>query len=224
MAALDLIYPKYCFGCRKKGVYLCTSCMKDLKKIAQICPECRRPSTIGMTHPGCRKSETLEGLYSIWPYRGVVRKAILALKYKFAREVAKELSLMAGKYLRGNKVFFGKNAILIPIPIDKKRGRWRGFNQVEEIGKLLSREMNWDYQPNLLIRKKSARPQTELGMRERFSNIKGAFSLKDKVGFPKARFIVIFDDVWTTGATLKEAAKVLKREGIKKVWGLTIAR
>ena len=80
--------------------------------------------------------------------------------------------------------------------------------------------------PDLLIISKKTKPQTKLDKKDRISNIKGAFKYnKEFSNFLISQLpVIIFDDVWTTGATLKEGAKVLKNNGFKKVWGLTLAR
>jgi ComF family protein len=179
----------------------------------------------------------LDGLVFLWPYGGVVRKAILGLKYKYASQVAGELASHAVEYLQKRKVVLPIKSTLVSIPLYWFRENWRGFNQVEEIGKLVASSMQWGFRGDLLIRKKLARPQTELRGKERRENIRGVFSLNPNyklriTNYPPGQrpsraggqSLILFDDVLTTGATMKEAAKVLKRSGAKKVWGLTIAR
>ena len=82
--------------------------------------------------------------------------------------------------------------------------------------------MNWTFLPDLLIKKQSTLSQVELKGDERRQNLKGAFTLNLKVQIPDS--VLLFDDVFTTGSTIRESGKVLKRAGVKKVWGLTIAR
>jgi competence protein ComFC len=85
--------------------------------------------------------------------------------------------------------------------------------------------MGWSFGEDLVMRKRKTKPQTELKGEERESNLKGAFEAnKSKTKGLKDFQIIIFDDVWTTGTTLKEMCKVLKRDGVKKVWALTIAK
>jgi competence protein ComFC len=82
--------------------------------------------------------------------------------------------------------------------------------------------MNWKFAPDLLIREVATKPQVGLKREERLKNIKSAFSLNPKYNIQNTLYI-IFDDVYTTGTTIKEACRVLKKAGAEEVWGLTIA-
>jgi predicted amidophosphoribosyltransferase len=103
---------------------------------------------------------------------------------------------------------------------------FRGFNQSVEIGKAISKKMSWNFFPDLLVRKRLASPQTKLKEEERKENIRGVFAINSNYRSLIADHssLILFDDVYTTGATLKEACKVLKGNGAGVVWGLTIAR
>ncbi|MBI3443125.1 ComF family protein [Candidatus Woesebacteria bacterium] len=172
------------------------------------------------------KPSSLDRLISVWNYDGVIRKAIIALKYKFASDVAKELADQVNLILKTKNL---KNVVLVPIPLHESRKRWRGFNQSEEIGKLIAVSMDWEFAPNLLKRVFSTKPQVGLKEKERVENVKDVFVLNSSYIIHPTSYI-IFDDVWTTGSTLQEAAKVLKtclrrqETGAKEVWGLTVAR
>ncbi len=224
MGLIDLVFPKKCLGCGKEGRYICPDCIGKVKKVKPICPYCERPSIDGATHFACKRKFGIDGLISGWKYMGVIRKAILAFKYKYAVEVGKELSKVFSDILAHNSSFVIPNSsVLVPVPLHWYRGNFRGFNQAEEIGKLVAKEMGWKFIPDLLIRKKLTTPQAELKAEARAQNIQGVFALNPNYQLHATNYI-IFDDVWTTGSTMKEAAKVLKRAGAEKVWGLTVAR
>ena len=115
--------------------------------------------------------------------------------------------------------------ILIPVPLHPRRERWRGFNQSELLGKKLANHFGWQVKTDILSRQRYTQPQMSLKGQERKTNIIKAF----KVNSPLSDLIfssplIVFDDVWTTGSTLKEAGKALKMAGFKNVWGLTICR
>ncbi len=160
---------------------------------------------------------------SIFRYEGVVRKAIIALKYKYSTEIAKELANICVTNLHLMS-FTKKNYLLVPIPLHWQRQNIRGFNQAEEVGELVTKGMNWKYEPNLLIKKISTKPQVGLKSATRHENLKDVFSLNPECPIPKNYSFILFDDVATTGSTLREAAKVLKHAGMKNILGLTIAR
>src|SRR3990172_11818310 len=92
MDLIDLIFPKRCLECNKEGLYICTSCLSKMSEISAICPVCEKASIDGLTHIKCKKHFGLDGLVCLWPYERVIRKAIIAFKYKFAKEVAREVS------------------------------------------------------------------------------------------------------------------------------------
>ena len=221
MSVLDLIFPKTCLGCGKEGKYICGDCLAKVRLLKPACPYCEKASIDGFTHVKCRKKYGLDGLTSIWKYEGVIKKAILALKFKYSTEVGKELSNI---YI--NQLMMGtipvKERMLVPIPIHWYRENFRGFNQSMEIGKPVAQEMGWKFVPNLLIKNKSTTSQVELSVKERKQNLRDVFSLDSRFQIPDS--VILFDDVFTTGSTLHEAAKVLKKAGVAKVWGLTIAR
>lgn len=219
MGILDLVFPKSCLECGKSGFYICDTCSNKVRRLKPACPYCEKASIDGFTHTKCRKKYGLDGLTSIWDYEGVIRKAVLSLKYKYATEVGKELSARFISELAGLDTTI--QGVLIPIPIYWHRENVRGFNQSEEIGKLAAKEMGWGIEPGILIKRRSTVPQASLTVLERKQNLHGAF---DVVVSNVPESVILFDDVFTTGSTLKEAAKTLKRSGTEKIWGLTIAR
>jgi ComF family protein len=225
---LDFFFPKKCFGCGKNDTYLCPECINKLNSFEQFCPVCGRVSVGGRTHKRCFSKDTsLEGLTSIWPYTGPLRKAIIALKYKFAYEIAGEIVGYATEILKKTKPLNRfKKVVLIPIPLFPSRENWRGFNQSIFMGKGIAKSLGWEFIPDLLVRKKFVRTQTGLKRKERLKNMQNSFSFNAKYISLKGKTyrLILFDDVFTTGATLKEAAKVLRQKGFKRVWGLTIAR
>ncbi|RLC32920.1 hypothetical protein DRH13_00700 [Candidatus Woesebacteria bacterium] len=220
MNIVDVIFPRKCFGCGINGFYICPKCVSKAESPKLACPKCNGLSQDGAAHIRCRDIVGLDGRVSLWKYTGGIRKAITGLKYKFAFEIAKELAEHAAKKISEKKLFFPKKSVLVPIPLYWHRKNWRGFNQSEEIGKMIAEKLGWGFERNLLIRKASKKPQASLKKEERMANIKGVFSLymTPKKNTP----IILFDDVWTTGSTAKEAARVLKKAGVKRVNCLTL--
>ena len=234
MGILDLLFPKTCLGCGKEGRYICENCIDKVKTPKPVCPGCLKSSIDGMTHSKCLRPWGLDGLTALWNYDGVIRKAILALKYKYHDEVAKELSNYALAAIKTYNSSFlvpaspagrPNSYSLVPVPLYWYRKNWRGFNQTEEIGKVVAEGVGWKFIPDLLVRHELKVPQTALKRKERLQNVRGVFALNSSYALnPIPHTLVLFDDVWTTGSTLKEAAKVLKRAHVEKIWGLTLAR
>ena len=221
MNIIDILFPRKCFECGQNDYYLCPKCVSKAKEPILTCPICNGDSPYGVTHIRCRDPLGLDGRLSLWRYSKGIRKAIMGMKYKFAFEIAKDLSNYAADELKQKKIAFPNNLIVTSVPLYWHRQNWRGFNQSEEIGKIIAKKLGWGFDNTLLTRKVSKKPQAKLDREERKTNIKGVFKVSSVLD--KDRPILIFDDVWTTGSTVKEATKVLKENGVKRVYCLTLA-
>lgn len=144
----------------------------------------------------------------------------MKLKYNFVSDLTDELVDLAVNFLQED---FFQARVLVPIPLHWYRKNWRGFNQAEILGKEIALKLKIDFCPDLLLRTRSTKPQVKLKGKERKKNVRGAFKLNPKYRILDTEYL-LFDDVWTTGATMKECARVLKKAGVKKVFGLTLAR
>lgn len=227
---LDLLFPKLCVGCGKWGSYFCPQCIQNITQNDLICPQCKRLAIGGATHPGCRRKYNLDGLWSLGAYHNPLKSAIQKLKYKFVSDLGVTLvDLMIEYWAKYQPQFLeeikkdkGVGWEVVPVPLHSKRQKWRGFNQAVLLSKILSQKLGLEYQ-DVLIRVKYTKPQVKLKSWERKENTKNAFILNSKIINLKSNVLLI-DDVWTTGSTLKECCYVLKRGGAKKVWAITLAR
>jgi len=225
MNLLDFLFPKRCLGCGKIGRYFCLNCRKGIHFVAfneSICPVCEKPAIDGQTHPRCRTRYSPDGLTSFFHYDGIVKKAVKALKYRFIFDLAAEfVSLIPEAMFDALKP---DSSTLVPIPLHASRLRGRGFNQAEVLASSLSRRLNIKQSHDILRRDKKTDPQVEMRHRkERLKNMDGVFAIQQEIE-GRRMSILLFDDVFTTGATMRSAANVLKRAGIKRVWAVTMAR
>ena len=232
MNLLDLLFPKTCVGCRKYGSYFCNDCIKEIKQTELVCPFCERQSLGGVVHSVCERKYGLDGLWSLGIYEGSLRTAIQKLKYKWVSEIAKELvDIMLEYWAKNSPILLdkikkdqGKSWIVTSVPLHPTRQNWRGFNQSELLAKLFTQKLGLKYQ-NLLKRIRNTTPQMKLLSHQRKQNIKNAFALLPaKNELRITNNVLLIDDVWTTGSTLKECCYVLKRAGAEQIWALTIAR
>jgi len=187
---------------------------------------CEKPAIDGATHPRCRTRYSLDGLTSFFHYDGIIRKGVKALKYRHIFDVANEfVSLISrASLIQVPQPRSGQGMILVPIPLHVSRFKERGFNQAEVLGRLVSGRLQIPMRTDTLCRIKKTFPQVEMKKREdRLRNMEAVFAITRTVSLQGAGAIV-FDDVFTTGATMRSAANVLKRHGATYVWAVTMAR
>jgi len=228
---LDLLFPKFCVNCRKAGDYICANCFTFISFDTDgVCAICDKPSINKLTHPGCKNKYSIDGVFSSILYKGVSKKLIYNFKYKpYLTDLRKILSDLFYEGLIQKQEFYNvinnsKKLILVPIPLFSSRERKRGYNQAELLAMDLSKRLGLKTN-NLLKRVKNTNSQVTLSKKERKENIKNAFELNpDSKNYIKDSQAFLVDDVFTTGATLTEAARILKRNGMKSVWALTLAR
>lgn len=226
MNILDMFFPRFCVGCGKLGSFMCLTCLKTVEHILpneSICPQCKLRAIDGFTHPGCRKKLGMDGLVSFFHYRGVIKKSVKEIKYRFISTLVDEVISISSKEQREHiRNVVDENTIIVPIPLHRERKRFRGFNQAEVIAKSLSKTLLIPYNAEVLVRIKNTSSQTSFHHRiDRLTNMKGVFNLNQPITHSS---VLLVDDVFTTGATMKEATKVLKASGVKRVFGVTIAR
>ncbi len=168
----------------------------------------------------------LDDLYFAVPYQNfLIKNLIQKFKYEpFVKELAKPLAFLIITHFQLLEKFPDfSEFILIPIPLSKRRLKWRGFNQAQELGKELAEFLNLPLSTNCLIKTKETIPQIELDDKTRRESVKEAFLVKNTDSI-KEKEILLIDDVYTTGSTMTECARVLKTAGAKKIIGVTIAR
>ncbi len=230
-AFLNILFPKKCVGCKKLGTYFCADCIQDIKQTDLVCPRCEKLAVGGQTHPICKRKYGLDGLWSLGIYEPPLKRAIQTLKYKRVPELAGVLVNITLEYWAKYGAFvldqikkdLGENWLVVPVPLHWWRENDRGFNQSSLFGQILSKRLGLDYQEGLK-RTRYTKPQVGLKGKDRRKNIFGAFAFSPNYQLQTTPYILLIDDVWTTGSTLRECCYVLKRNGVKKVWALTLAR
>ena len=212
---LDLFFPKFCLNCQREGSFLCEDCKAILD--------------ISSSH---QKFQTgnLSDLYYPLEYKNpLIKNLIKHFKYEpFIKELAKDLtSLIINHFqLLDKKPSFLKknpNYVLVPVPLEKRKLKWRGFNQSEEIGKEISKFLNIPLINDILFKIKETPPQVELSEKEREENIKEVFIIRNREKI-LGKKILLVDDIYTTGSTMEECSQVLKKAGATEVIGIVIAR
>ena len=170
----------------------------------------------------------------MFQYDGEIRDAILNFKFNeqaylyrtFIRFMATEMKdkfSLSEKNIEKICTQIKKYDIIMPIPISKKRKKQRGYNQSALIARNLAKTLNIEYKENVLVKIKDNKPQSELGQNERSDNVKGVYDLKNKKQIYHKQILIV-DDIFTTGSTANECAKVLKENNTNSVGIFTLAK
>lgn len=225
---LDLIFPKFCISCKKEGSYICPDCKLRLQvNYYPLCPVCK--NKVSATQKCLHHKSATRFCLSSFSYDNILIKDLIhSFKYGFIKSIGPELAEFQIETIK-KSLFYDhirnapQNFLLIPVPLHKKRLAWRGFNQSEILAKKISEELDLDIFCDLK-RIKHTPPQIDMTDKDqRQANIKNAF-VCDKSRKIKGKIAILVDDMITTGATLEECAKILKKNGAKEVWALTLAK
>ena len=225
---LDLFFPKKCLGCGQADTYLCPACFNKIEVLLNNeCFFCGKIIWQGKICLECKKENYLDRIISATNYGNpLIRELIKAFKYHFVKELSTPLSQILIKTIEANwSLDIGHwDFIILPVPLYKYRLRHRGFNQTELLAKEIANHFNLQLQTTILKRKIQNAPQANIKDNiKRKENIKGAFEIVDSERI-KDKIVILIDDVITTGATLIEAAKILKQNNAKEVWAITVAK
>ena len=195
-----------------------------------ICLICNKPTFDGLTHPVCRGKYTIDGAFSAIAYKGIVKKLIYNFKYKpFLSDLNETLAelfyesiIQQEQFVRTIDQLNNDTIVLVTIPLHSKRLRLRGYNHAQLLAKGLSEKLNLPL-IEILQRTKETKSQFGLKLKDRKENLKDAFILNTKYKILNTNIFLV-DDILTTGSTLLEAARIFKKNGAGRVWGLTLAR
>lgn len=228
MKVLDLVFPKRCAGCGRIGSYICQECEVGRWEEEQVCPSCGRKSAYGERHLRCT-DRSLDGVVSLYAYDGLVKRIIEKAKHKGCFDLLNEL--ISGESKWGDRQDLShwsrwvkeNEPVIVPVPLGRRKERERGFNQAEIIGLRLGQNLGLKVK-NGLVRIKDADKYTGRNRAEREKILNGAFMVRPqfKSGL-KDQKVLLVDDIWTTGATLRECGRVLREAGVRQVWGWVVA-
>jgi len=248
---IDIVFPIECLGCKKEGVWICEECARKITiNNEPCCLECKCNTEVGEFCAKCKKHYNLDGVFIASDYDDkIIKTAIKTLKYRFVYDISRELAKLLFLFMQ-DALTPARNAshsdaggltlsqrerkcipsvfknfsevIIIPVPLHKKRLRWRGFNQAEKLAEGFVKHFKLEMNAQDLQRVVHTKSQAKLNEAERKINLVGSLSWRG--GSLLNKNIMIMDDVVTTGSTLEECAKVLKQAGAKEVWGLVVAK
>ena len=223
---LSNLFPCRCILCQqtvKHSFEVCPDCYRALPHNEICCVSCALPLAEDINNEvlcgSCiQKAPAFDYAHSLFRYEGDVIRLVHQLKFGekigFSRTIG-EMLLM--QLLKTNE----KPECILPVSLHKSRLRQRGFNQSIEISRVLAKNLVIPIEHTAVVRHRSTAAQSGLNAKQRQKNIKGAFSVVAKLNY---KHVLIVDDVMTTGATVNELARVLKKNNVERVGVLSIAR
>lgn len=195
---------------------LCPACIAELPTLPDSCPRCALPGAAGAVCGSClSRPPHFDATLALWRYEFPCDRLVQALKYR-ARLA------LAGFFARSLvSLPLPEVDLIVPMPLHPRRLAERGFNQALEIARGLARHLGRPIEPRGVLRVKDTLPQTDLPYEERAKNVRGAFLCELDLS---GASVAVLDDVMTTGATLNELARALKRAGATRVENFVITR
>ena len=226
-AVIQLLFPRRCPVCdrivKPSGEKICLECLGKLKPIAAPwCLKCgKKMRREGDFCGECRNGRLhfYTAARALYEYSSAAA-SIYRFKYGGRREYGdffgEEMTAFLGDFIRSA----GAEG-LIPIPLHAKRLRKRGYNQAEVLAKVLGEKMNLPVYDKIIVRVKNTAPLKNQNSKERQNNLKKAFLVREND--VKLNTVILVDDIYTTGSTVDEAARVLLDSGVGKVYVVTLA-
>lgn len=228
---LNLLFPRRCAICRREldTKDVCDECVAAIPIFRWIsCIRCGRRLGDDAPCPLHRDQTPIRGIGAATDYnRPDVRRMLHTYKYRGRKALAEPLAELLIRHAAGDfaAIIARSQPTIVPIPLTHRRLFKRGFNQSALLAERVASRLNLAYEPSFLERHGERQPQVEIeNAQVRRQNIKGVFRVGADQDRIRGRTILLIDDVATSGATLEEAARTLKRAGAKAVWAMVIAR
>ncbi|MFA5271683.1 MAG: ComF family protein [Candidatus Omnitrophota bacterium] len=222
----DIVLPNLCFVCDEKitSGHLCKKCLEKIEFILPpLCKLCSRAFS-PKKKPICGKCKSAnlpyEQLICITAYKEPIASLIHLFKYGNYSYLSDTLSVLMIQHLIRIGLDLSKYDIITPVPMHKAKLRERGYNQSELLAKIIAKHFNISLR-NDIISVKSIRPQqAKLSGRDRKENLKNLFEVKENM---EGKSVILIDDIFTTGQTVKECSYALKNKGAR-ITVLTLAK
>lgn len=223
---MDILYPPHCYLCGQpleEHRYICRDCLSSFKEITgPICERCGKPAPdSGGLCEDCSDGDReffLARSFGLYEPGGGLAESIKGLKYEGERALARDLAPLLGQ--EGNSELLERAEAVAFVPLSSEKLERRGFNQAELLARSLARAENLPV-IETLYKSMETRPQADLGRADRLINVQGSFAYRREIEFDS---VLLVDDVFTTGATVDECSKVLKRAGTERIYVATLAR
>lgn len=210
---LSFLFPNPCVCCMRtagRNRFLCPTCEKNFSfyPSTNTCKTCGAPIPAGADT--CGKCLSIKPAYTqlavCAPYSGALRTALHRYKFYDRTDLAASFALMLATQL--HRLHLTNFQAVVPVPLSRERLKQRGYNQSELIAKLVAKDFGVPCISNVLIRNRNTQQQAMLHKGQRSKNVRGAFALQNR-DVLCGMHVLLVDDIFTTGATMQEAAKML---------------
>lgn len=219
---LELVFPSNCVHCDAEGSLLCDMCISESKTLesgfCRRCAHATRGSSL-LCHACAESPPALTRLIAVYQFDGAMRDAVHALKYNDIRALGPVLGRLLAADPRLARL---RPDAIVPVPLHPWRERSRGYNQAALLARPIAEDLQVPVTRNLLKRTVNSPPQVRSGpVSARSGNVSGIFEASPDVA---GRYVLLVDDVSTTGSTLRECARTLLRAGARRVDAVVLAR
>jgi len=231
-SALDLIFPPMCHVCSSfipsaGNLHVCAACREQLTPLqSPLCSVCGIPFVgaggdhlCGSCSAGSHSFDSARGAYA---YEGAISDLIHAFKYQNKTHLRRPLAQLTIAVLP-QLTSPSDHDLVLPVPLHRRKLSRRGFNQAVLLGEIIARHAGLPFDRYTLRRVRWTEPQINLKADERRANVKGAFEVT-KPRLVEGLRLLLVDDVFTTGSTVEECSRVLKKAGAAAVDVITVAR
>lgn len=220
-------FPIKCLHCQLISKdYICKHCEKYLEEFEPECFVTRKQSDNWEISKKHKNSLPIEKVYYFYKYNLLIHKLMISIKYSFHKDKISEIMRLLFMSKEFQKVFHEEKFNLITyVPVSRKREIWRGFNQTKLIAEELAKSLKVPY-CRILEKSRDTKAQIDLNRKDRLKNLENAFILRKHISIRLTdQKILLIDDICTTGSTLIECSKTIKKVYPEiKVYGMCLAR
>lgn len=222
---IDFLFPKNCYVNDSNGSWISKNALKEYFTIRDFyrCHVCSKYVRNEFVHFECRESTSLSGLFYVGIYNNLIKELIKDGKYKGFYTIFSDIGEIMAEYL-ALLPLKSSEFIISTVPMNKRKQKYRGFNQAELIAKKISEITGIKYL-DILDRKSNTKTQVGMKFEDRLLNLSGVFQAKNQINKKYMRKkVLLVDDVFTTGSTLEQCANTLIKLGFKEIYGFTFVK